>query len=93
MVTGTNGKGLGGPEALVVALTYQNQSGGSEQKTVLLPWTLEFTAHDHSFLYISAQKQSEDGTVHAVIYVNGNLVQEAESTSSYGIATVSGRVP
>jgi len=85
-VTGTDA-------SMIAGLTYQNESGGSEQKTVLLPWTLEFTARNHAFLYVSAQKQGENGTIRASINVDGDVIQKAEANSSYGIATVSGRAP
>ena len=74
-------------------LTYQNASGGTEQKTVSLPWTLELTAPSGEFLYLSAQKQQEYGTITARVYVDGTMLQQAEADSDYGIALVSGRVP
>ena len=92
-VTGANGKELFGPDAMLVSLTYQNESGGTEQRTIVTPWKLEFKAQRNAFVYISAQKRHEAGAVRTAIYVNGLLLQEAESTSEYGIATVSGSVP
>lgn len=74
-------------------LTYQNESGGTEQKTVKLPWALEWRIESPHFLYLSAQKTGESGIVHVAVYCDGQLLQEAESTSEYGIATASGRVP
>src|SRR5271169_4761015 len=48
------------------ALTFRNESGGTEQKTVVLPWTLELRVQHRAFLYVSAQKQGESGTIRAV---------------------------
>lgn len=76
-----------------VELTYSNESGGTEQKTVALPWKLEFKAQHNAFVYISAQKQGENGAIDAVIYLDGNVIQEASANSRYGIASASGRVP
>lgn len=80
--------GIGG-----AAITFRNESGGIEQKTVSLPWTSELRAKHRAFLYISAQKQQESGTIKAIIYVDGHAIQEAASNSAYGIASVSGSVP
>lgn len=76
-----------------VGLTFINESGGTEQKTVALPWTLEIRSKPGAFLHISAQKKQEDGTIVAGIYVDGTPIQKAESNSAYGIASVNGRVP
>jgi hypothetical protein len=73
----------------VVSLTYANESGGSEQRTVVLPWRLQFSAPVGRHLYVSAQ-QSGEGRIDAEIKVSGQVVQSAESTTRYGIATVSG---
>jgi len=74
------------------ALTYRNESGGTEQRTVSLPWEITFTRHSRDFLYLSAQKQGQSGAIEAVISVDGRAIQRAESTSDYGIASVSGSV-
>lgn len=76
------------------SLTYQNQSGGTEQQTVELPWMLNLSPRPGSFLYISAQKQQGGSDfIRVAIYIDGNKVQEAESNSAYGIAQASGRMP
>ena len=75
------------------SLTFRNESGGTEQKTVQLPWELAFVAKRHAFLYIAAQKKQAEGVIHAEIYVDGNRIQEAESNTAYGIASASGRIP
>ena len=74
-------------------LTYQNESGGTEQRAVALPWTLEFNARHGAFLYLSAQKQQEYGTIHAAVYVDAQPLQEAYADAAYGIASASGTAP
>lgn len=73
-------------------ITYTNASGGTEQRSVRLPWSLAMEKPAGSFLYAAAQKQDEDGSIQAVIYVDGQIVQQAQSDTAYGIATASGRV-
>jgi hypothetical protein len=75
-----------------VNLTYRNATGGTEQNEVTLPVNMTFAAAPGSFLYLSAQNKSGSGTVHVAISVDGSLLQEARSSSHYGIATASGRV-
>jgi hypothetical protein len=75
------------------SLTYANESGGTEQQTVAVPWKLEFRRSPGTFVYLSAQKQEEYGTVHVAIYSDGTLLQQAESSEEYGIASASGSVP
>jgi hypothetical protein len=41
-------------------------------------------------LYLSAQKTEERGTVRAAISVEGRIMQEANSSGTFGIASVSG---
>jgi hypothetical protein len=40
------------------SLTYRNASGGTDQTTVRLPWSVTFQAATRQFLYLSAQKQA-----------------------------------
>jgi hypothetical protein len=74
------------------SLTYRNASGGTEQKIVRLPWILVFDAQPGTVCILSAQKEDRLGTVEARIYVDTDLLQQAESSSPYGIASVSGLV-
>jgi hypothetical protein len=73
-------------------LTYRNESGGTEQRTVYLPWSLEMWRAPGTFVYLSAQNHGGSG-VQTTIFVEGRILQEAESTAEYGIATASGRIP
>lgn len=82
--------------ALGANLTYINESGGSEQRDVSLPWSLEMRRREGTPLYLSAQKTYESdrfASVHVGIYADGAPVQQAESEAAFGIATVSGIVP
>ena len=74
-------------------VTYQNASGGTEQKRVTLPWALEIRERSGSFAYVSAQTPYEYAFVHVAIYVDGQVLREATSTVSEGIASAGGSVP
>lgn len=78
-----------GGTAKSVSLTYTNESGGTEQREVDLPWSKTFSVRDGDFLYISAQDQGGSGDVMAYIIVNGNTKKSAHSSGPYTIATSS----
>ena len=78
--------------ARAAGLTYRNAGGGTEQNDVALPATLSFRTVAGAFVYISAQKKGEEGTVHVAIRVDGILMRQSISSSPYGIASASGRV-
>jgi len=73
-------------------LTYENDSGNTEQRDVSLPWTYEFTAQRGQFLYISAQTKGTGGasTISCKITVNGVVTEKADSKGVAVIATCSG---
>ncbi len=75
------------------SLTYRNETGGTEQLKVKLPWSLPFDTVSGRILYLAAQKQGRGGTIRSEILVDSVSYQHAESTSSYGIASVNGVVP
>ena len=76
-------------------LTYQNATGGTNQITVGLPWSVEMKKQKSgSFAYLSAQKtQNVYPVLHVAIYVDNVLQQEAFASTPNGIATASGSVP
>lgn len=80
-----------GTAGALASVTYRNVSGGTEQKTVTIPWTLTMAPRAGAFLYISAQKQESYGTVTVTVYSGGDKLQTAESNSAYGVASASGR--
>jgi len=79
--------------APAVGLTYQNASGGTEQNVVGLPSSMSFYSLAGRFVYLSAQNKTNSGEVHVSITVDGRLLQQATSSSAFGIATASGSVP
>lgn len=70
------------------SLTYENESGNTEQHTVRLPWRLQFEAQEGQFLYISAQSDGYGNS--CKIKVNGMTVEQADSSGQYSIASCSG---
>ena len=74
-------------------LTYNNASGGTEQKTVALPWSQSYTVPAGGFLYVSAQNDGQSGSVTCEIVVNGGTVKTSTSEGAYKIATCNGRLP
>ena len=75
-------------------LTYENQTGNTEQRTVPVPWKQTLTVPAGSFLYVSAQS-ADDGTrtIGCTISVNGRVLETAESRGRFVIATCSGSAP
>ena len=73
------------------SLTYETASG-TEQRTVTLPWETAFDVKRGQFVYLSAQNETDRGSVTAEIIVDGASWKKATSTSEYGIANVSGSV-
>jgi hypothetical protein len=73
-------------------LTLQNAGGGTEQHEVKLPAKYTIIARPGTFLYISAQKKSEAGSVHVEIRVDGVTVRRSNASAPYGIAAASGRL-
>lgn len=70
------------------SLMYYNSSGGSEQRTVRLPWQMTFGPEEsEQFLYISAQNEGDSGTITCEILVNGHRVKRSTSSGAYVIAT------
>jgi len=73
------------------SLTYETASG-TEQRTVTLPWETAFDVKRGQFVYLSAQNETDRGSVTAEIIIDGSSWKTATSTSEYGIANVSGSV-
>lgn len=72
------------------SLTYENETGNTEQRTVKVPWEMSFTASRGQFLYVSAQNENKGGTIKCQIIVNGQITEQAESRGAYVIAGCSG---
>lgn len=75
------------------AATYANQSGGTSQQGVNIPFSLGWTSpRDGQFLYMSCQidQSSDRGTLTVSIYKNGTLFQSGVAVGWPNIATASG---
>jgi hypothetical protein len=88
-------------------LTFRNESGGTEQATVAVRWELKMQCPAGFIPYIAAQKGEEpwdhvpmtdksglwhNRVIHVAVYIDGHLVQQAESSAPYGVASASGEV-
>jgi hypothetical protein len=72
-----------------VSVTLNNESGGTEQfSSVSVPYDYSFNTMK-GFLYISAQNKGNRGSVYVAILVDNEVVQSAESSGAYVIATTS----
>ena len=74
------------------SLTIQNETGGTEQMDVTLPWSTRFTAESGQFVYISAQNDTDSGSIKCEILVDDARIQSAESDGAFAIASCSGSV-
>ncbi len=73
------------------SLTFETPDGTSQQD-VRLPWQQSYTFAPGSFVYLSAQNQSDSGCITAQIVVEGKTWKEVESCGAYVIASVSGSI-
>ena len=81
---------VNGRDGHQASLTYSNAQGGTEQRTVTLPWIKSFEVNDGEFLYISAQNQEDYGWIDVDILLDGARWKDAYSSGAYVIATSSG---
>jgi hypothetical protein len=72
-------------------VTLSNGSGGVQQMTVSLPFSLTIPRPPDGFVYISGQLQGTGGIACAITQ-GGTLIQQAVSTGQFVIATCSGSV-
>lgn len=77
-------------ESRLASITYRNESGSTEQLDVPIPHSIQFTAREGAFLYISAQNKWQDGSLTARILVDGVELKSATSYGEHKIASVSG---
>lgn len=77
-----------------VSLTYENAGGNSQQESnAVTPWGKRYSMDSGDFVYVSAQRGQGTGTVRCTITIDGEVVEQAESTGEFVIATCSGSVP
>lgn len=80
--------------AALVDITIENEDGGTSQFSgVATPWSYNFSAPQDAFVYVSAQNQTDAGSVTTSIYVNAELFKVSTSSGAYVIATAYGSVP
>lgn len=80
-ITGTTGN---------ADVTLTNASGGTEQRNIKPPYTLDFKAAGGQVLYVSAQNKWDAGIVTCEILVDGQVAQSATSNAAFGVASCSG---
>lgn len=73
--------------ATSVDLTYKTSSGTTQQKTVNLPFEIEYPYYTGDFKYISAQNNSSSGSVRVELFIKESLVDTGFCNSEYCIAT------
>lgn len=69
-------------------VTYDNETGGMEQRDVNLPWTKEMIVELGAPLSIVAQNNGT-GSITCEIWVNGEKRKTSTSTAQYGVVTCS----
>jgi hypothetical protein len=80
--------------AAAVNLTIENEDSGTSQfSDEPLPWEYSFTGESGAFVYVSAQNQTDTGSVTATIYCDGDKLKTSTSTGAYVITTASGSLP
>jgi hypothetical protein len=76
------------------SMTYRNVQGGTGQANhENIPWGISFKARPGQILYLSAQNYQDHGSITCEILVDNQVLQSAESSGGYAIATCSGVVP
>jgi hypothetical protein len=73
-----------------VSLSYENATGGSEQRDVHPPWTLSFQTLTWEHIGITVFNPNFSGSVTCRLYVDGRLIQEATSEGGFKWATCDG---
>jgi hypothetical protein len=72
------------------SLTLSNATGNTEMITVRVPWSQMLIMEPGEYLYLSAQNERDRGSISCQIHVNGRVVEEANSSGAYVIASCSG---
>jgi hypothetical protein len=72
------------------SLTYENESGGTEQRDVTFPWSMEMDKKQGDFVYVSVRNNYVEGAVTCQIWVDGKKYKESTSEGDGVIARCSG---
>jgi hypothetical protein len=76
----------------LASITMQNETGGTEQLNVNIPYSKKLTMNSGDFAYISAQNQNDSGSISCEIWINGKKLKESHSDGGYAIASCSGYI-
>lgn len=74
------------------SITYNDANGNTVQKTISLPKEIEFGYFYEDFLYISAQNETDFGSIEVFIYYFGTLLDRGACSSNYCIAEASATI-
>jgi len=73
------------------SVTYTNKGGNTEQKKISSKdWSTTFEGTPGAFVSISAQAEQENSTISVKILYQGKVIEEANSSGDYVIASASG---
>ena len=76
------------------SLTYENETGGTNQEKIDSTWSKKFEAKPGQYLAVSAQKGDREKTALKVeIKVNGKVEASASSNDEFGIASANTSIP
>lgn len=70
-------------------ITYRSSSGNTIQSTVTLPYSIGYDYFASDFKYISAQNNTNTGSVKVELYYEDNLLSSDICSGNYCIATAS----
>jgi hypothetical protein len=73
-------------------ITMLNETGGTEQSVVQIPFTKKLKMNAGDFAYISAQNENDSGSISCEIWVNDKKLKESNSDGAYTIASCSGLI-
>jgi predicted small secreted protein len=73
--------------AETIAVSYINETGATEQRDVHGPWSAEYELDTWSFVGVSAFNATFEGTVACRLYVDGMLIQRADSEGGFKLAS------
>lgn len=78
--------------AAAASITFEHPTGSSQVDPVTLPWRTTFEAPSGQFVYLSAQNDTQAGTIVVRIDVDGATIGESQASGAYVIATADGTI-
>jgi hypothetical protein len=79
-------------KARIAEITIANESGGTEHHTVNVPWMLQFLMPRGEYASLIADNPENSGGLTATIYVDGQVLQQANTTAPHGSVVTGGGV-